>query len=165
MTGLTDRDAQALTYLACRIRKEVPGARKWDEAGTHAEIVKMLGQNLPIVVERVTRHAGDVDAKTPGAIRRPFIPAAAVAGPPSPPRPHEACRDCGRHFDSCLCDGGPKTRKPEQIPDPTPIVDRLRAVIAETTAEFCSHGVDRRMCIDHRERKTSSTAATEGNPA
>lgn len=36
--------------------------------------------------ERVTRHVGDKDARTPGAIRRPFIPEAQVAGPPTPRR-------------------------------------------------------------------------------
>lgn len=29
---------------------------------------------------------------------------------PQPPKPHEACRTCGRHMDTCTCPDGPITR-------------------------------------------------------
>lgn len=99
---LNDQDARALTYLACRIRKETRGAREWDDAGTFAVISELIGQNLPLTIERVTRHAGDVDAKTPGAIKRPFVPAAPVAGPRFPAKSGEDCRiHPGEWADTC----------------------------------------------------------------
>jgi hypothetical protein len=75
----TERDARALTYLARRLREDTHGAGKWDEPGVWAEVSALIGQNLAIAIERVTRHAADPEAKTPGAIRRPYVP-----GPPAP---------------------------------------------------------------------------------
>ncbi|HET7407347.1 MAG TPA: hypothetical protein VFJ21_09485 [Mycobacteriales bacterium] len=90
----TDQDARALTYLAKRLREETYGACRWDEAGIYAVIAKLIGRNLPTVVEQVTRHASDPEAKTPGAINRPFLPDAPKAGPLYPPKRGE---DCPRH--------------------------------------------------------------------
>ena len=97
-----DQDARALTYLACRLRNETPKAGKWDDAGTHAVIAKLIGHNLATTIERVTRHAADPEAKTPGAINRPFTP----DGPKAEIRfPAKAGQDCrihpGEHDDSC----------------------------------------------------------------
>lgn len=69
-----DQDARALTYLARRLRTETHGARAWDEAGTYAVVAKYVGQHLAETVERITRHAADVEARTPAAIARPFVP-------------------------------------------------------------------------------------------
>jgi hypothetical protein len=71
-----DQDARALTYLAQRLRTETHGARDWDEAGTYTAVAKYVGQNLAETVERITRHAADPEARTPGAIARPFVPEA-----------------------------------------------------------------------------------------
>ncbi len=38
-------------------------------------------------------------------------------------------------------------------------IARARAIVAQTTADFCSHGVDRRICVDHRPAKSSDGAA------
>lgn len=86
MSGLNDQDARALTYLARRIRQETTGAAEWDEAGIYAKVTELRGQSLAQAIERVTRHAADIEARTPGAILRPFTPAAAGPVRPSPPR-------------------------------------------------------------------------------
>ena len=107
----TDQDARALTYLARRLRDETHGANRWDDAGTYAVIAGLVGQNLAVTIERVIRHAADPDAKTPGAIRRPFTPPGPdMTGPPTPPKAHEACRVCGLYSDRCVCDAGPVLR-------------------------------------------------------
>lgn len=72
--AVNERDVQALTYLAKRIRQDTIGAGKWDEAGIAAKLSELIGQNLAITVERVVRHAADTEARTPGAILRPFNP-------------------------------------------------------------------------------------------
>jgi hypothetical protein len=148
MSGLTDQDARALTYLACRIRKETRGAREWDEAGTFAEVAKLVGQNLAITIERVTRHAADVEAKTPGAIRRPFVPAAPGPEAWRPLKPEEACRNCGlaKHRPNAECDA----RVPVRTADVTEPVARLRALRDEATDDCCSHGVKTVNCLEHR---------------
>ena len=97
-----DQDARALTYLACRIRKETKGAREWDEAGTHAVIAELVGHNLAMTVERVTRHAADPEAKTPGAIRRPFVPDPPKSEIRYPAKPDDECRaHPGEWADTC----------------------------------------------------------------
>lgn len=116
-----DQDVRALTYLACRIRKETTGCREWDDAGTYAVIAELLNHNLAETIERVTRHAADPAAKTPGAIRRPFVPPAPVAGPRTNARagsPDECRTHPGEHAHTCrLC---PTERySHEQDPQPT----------------------------------------------
>lgn len=101
--ALTKRDAQALTYLARRIREDTYGAADWDDAGTFAIIAELTGQSLAASIERVVRHAADPNARTPGAIRRAFTPE--LARPtPTPPHRHEQCHTCGRHRDTCTAD-------------------------------------------------------------
>lgn len=108
----TDQDARALAYLVERIRIETNGNR-WDKPGIDAVLAKLVGKSLVPSIERVIRHAADPDAKTPGAILRPFVPAGvAIDTPPQPPRKHEACRVCGRHVERCLCER-PTTRAPQ----------------------------------------------------
>lgn len=128
MSGLNDQDARALTYLACRIRKETHGARVWDEAGVYAEVKQLIGHSLPLTAERVLRHASDVEAKTPGAIRRPFVPDAPVAGVRFPARagdPDE-CRihpgEHGTNCRACAADrlAGDDTQPTRHIPKPDP---------------------------------------------
>lgn len=87
----TDQDARALTYLATRLRAETPGAGKWDDAGTYAVIAGLIGQSLAVTIERVVRHAADKDAKTPGAIWRPFVPAAPESGTRYPAKDGDSC--------------------------------------------------------------------------
>lgn len=99
-----DQDARALTYLARRIRTETHGAAQWDEAGTWAVVSKLIGQNLALAIERVTRHAADPGARTPGAINRPFVPDAATGSTTTRPEPvpkHLRCTVCSEHRDRC----------------------------------------------------------------
>jgi hypothetical protein len=92
----TDQDLRALTYLARRLRDETHGCAQWDEAGTFACLkAELAGQNLLIAVQRVIGHATDPEAKTPGAIKRPFTPEPTNA--PVRPRfdPRKVCHVCG----------------------------------------------------------------------
>lgn len=99
---LTDQDAQALTYLATRLRAETPGAGKWDDAGTYSVIAGLIGQSLAVTIERVVRHAADKDAKTPGAIKRPFVPDAPEAGSRYPAKAADSCAaHPGEWADNC----------------------------------------------------------------
>jgi hypothetical protein len=91
----TDQDLRALTYLASRLRDETHGCAQWDEAGTFACLKDALhGQNLLISMQRVIGHATDPDAKTPGAIKRPFVPQVASAPTRQPFDPRKTCATC-----------------------------------------------------------------------
>jgi hypothetical protein len=130
----TKRDLQALQYLAQRLREETPGAGKWHDNGLTAVLSKLEGHNLAITIERVTRHAADADAKTPGAIERPFVPEATVPGPPRPPKPHEVCRLCGRamHGVDVVCDT-PTARPLPKNPPTDAYLQARRATKTEET--------------------------------
>lgn len=93
---VTDADARALTYLARRLRTETYGANDWDEAGVWTIVSGLIGQQLATSIERVARHAADPTAKTPGAINRPFIPAAPGPQAPRNPEAHKRCSICGK---------------------------------------------------------------------
>ena len=100
--SMNTRDAQALTYLAGRLRTETPGAGVWDEPGTYAVVSRLVGQNLAMAVEQVTRNAADPDARTPGAINRPFTPALKPQPKVHPPRREAECRiHAGQYGDNC----------------------------------------------------------------
>lgn len=135
MSGLTDQDARALTFLACRIRKELHGAREWDEAGTYAVVAELIGHNLALTVERVTRHAADVEAKTPGSIRRPFLPDAPTAGPRFPAKAGTDCRTHpGEWADSCRACAADRIAgdvTPIRRPAPAPGRDTVAERVAE----------------------------------
>ena len=90
---VTTRDAQALTYLATRIREETYSAGTWDQTGTYAVIAELVGQNLSETIRRVVGHASDPEARTPGAIKRPFVPKSPPnAGARYPAGATEECR-------------------------------------------------------------------------
>lgn len=103
---LTDQDARALTFLARRLRTETHGCREWDDAGTYAKIAELIGQNLALSIERVLCHSTDPEAKTPGAILRPFTPPKPSDQPKAAARPlkrDEQCPRCGGPKDGCAC--------------------------------------------------------------
>jgi hypothetical protein len=89
-------DAQALTWIARRLREDTHGCGPWDAAGTYAIIAELVGQNLAETVHRVIGHALDPEARTPGSIRRPFVP---KRDEPTGGRvkPAKAGEDCKRH--------------------------------------------------------------------
>lgn len=89
-------DAQALTWIARRLREDTHGCGPWDPAGTYAVISELVGQSLAETVHRVIGHALDPEARTPGSIRRPFIP---KRDEPTGGRvkPAKAGEDCKRH--------------------------------------------------------------------
>lgn len=130
-----DTDARALAYLARRLRAETYGARDWDEAGTYAVISRLAGQQLASVAERVIRHATDPEAKTPGAINRPFVPAAAEPGRPMPPKVDQACHTCGRELDGCIC--GERQTRPARADKCPPTEDwaKTRAALRGERSE------------------------------
>ena len=105
--GLTvDQDLRALTYLARRLRDETLGCAQWDEAGTFACLkAELAGQNLLISAQRVLAHATDRDAKTPGAIKRPFTPEPTSATARMPYDPRKICTVCNQPEAKCRAAG------------------------------------------------------------
>ena len=161
----TTRDAQALTYLATRLRDETHGCGKWDQSGTYAVIGELVGLNLADTLHRIVGHALDPEARTPGAIKRPFVPK--VEKPTTGPlRPDEACRNCGRpkHPANADCDA----RVPVKTADVSAPVAHLRALRDEVTAELCRHGIPPTNCPDctaHlRALRDEATRADHQNP-
>ena len=143
----TDRDAQALAYVASRLREETRGARAWDQVGCY-EVIKaeLVGKNLALAVEAVLCHATDPEAKTPGAIRRGFLPAKPSAKEPErfrPPKADEACPTCGGWCNGpCQRDRGtaegetatPPRRPGRLSPAPSGWADAAREAIREGSA-------------------------------
>lgn len=135
----TPRDAQALTYLARRLRDTTHGAGAWDEAGTHAVISKLVGQSLAIAAERVLHHAADPKAQTPGAIMRPFTPPGPDMHAPRFPA-RAGVGECrihkGEHADGCRAcaadelAGDEEARTPprplQSVPPPPTYLDARR---------------------------------------
>lgn len=154
----TKRDLAALHYLAQRLRAETYGAGTWHDNGLTTVLDRLEGHNLAITCERVLRHAADADARTPAAIERPFVPGPPVPEVARPPKPHEACRDCGQHVDRCTCDDGPVVRPLPRTPAGDHVA-RLRAIRDDATADHCSHGVDPQTCRDHRPTRTPHDTA------
>lgn len=113
--GLNEQDARALTYLTKRLRDETHGANTWDEAGIFAVVKGFIGRNLADTIERVTRHAADTEAQTPGAITRPFLPEPVkpTSGPPK--RDQECPHHAGQWAGNC---GG--CRADQAAGDPLP---------------------------------------------
>ena len=135
----TEQDARALTYLTRRLREETHGAREWDEAGIYAIVKRFVGHNLPLTVERVTRHASDPEAKTPGALERPFLPDAPKAQTRYPAKLDDECRTHpGEWADGCrmcaadrLAGETSRPRNPRRL-DPERVkthADRARAAL------------------------------------
>jgi hypothetical protein len=118
----TTRDAQALTYLAVRLREDTYGCGKWDQNGTYAVISELVGMNLAETIRRVVGHALDPEARTPGAIKRPFVPAKAE-DPKAPRFPAKAGEDCrwhkGEHAHACRSCAADKLAGDQPTPRPT----------------------------------------------
>lgn len=134
----TDQDIRALAYLAGRLREDTYGANHWDAAGIMAELKPLVGQNLATSIERVIRHAGDVGAKTPGAIRRPFTPPAQPGRPPLERlEPRERCKTCSKSQPDCRRNPWgdhefePDVFRPRDV-DLDPVVAELKGHIAPT---------------------------------
>ena len=142
--SLTDQDARALIHLAKRLRQDTYGAGEWHQPGIEAEVLRLVGQDLAISIERVVRHAADPAARTPGAIRRPYTP-----GPPEPRRELDVaplgsrCTTCGLVEDACRSRWSPTgdkdrdeaegrhkfTRRHERDVDVSPVVAELKGHI------------------------------------
>lgn len=141
----SDRDLQGLTYFARRLREDTHGCAPWDDSGTYAVFkTELAGTNLLIALERVIGHATDPEARTPGAIKRPFTPEPVKTEPPKPRYdPRTTCHLCGKG----MHDGSDHTflsveANRARIPAPAP--DDLRGAITPTrvfgTSEEKSHG-------------------------
>jgi hypothetical protein len=144
MSGLTDQDARALTYLARRLRAETHGCREWDDAGTYAKVASLIGQNLAMTIERVLCHATDPEAKTPGAILRPFLtprPSEQPKARPTPPRKSEQCTRCGGMLPDCACK---REHLAATYDDETPTerMDREAAMAAARAGIVAAKGCD-----------------------
>ena len=143
--GATDRDLQALTYLARRLREDTYGCGKWDDAGTFAVLKSELGgTNLADAITRVVGHATDPEARTPGAIKRPFTPEPTTRQYPHPikatdqcPRhPGQRAGNCGGCRADAMADDEHTTPTPSWQPgDATRGADLCRAAIRGGTDE------------------------------
>lgn len=133
--------------------------RGWDKAGCLSQLASVKGRSADDVAMAWVRFCADDNVRSPGAFPNLNGPhwseKVAPARTPGNPRPHEACRDCGKHHDACLCDGGPTLRVVMPLPDAAPRVERLRAIRAEIAADLCGHGVPRTNCLDHRTPSTT----------
>lgn len=135
--GTTDRDIQALVYLTRRLREETYGAGKWDEAGIVVKLAELRGQNLASVVERILCHATDTEARTPGALLRPFLPpkpSERPKGAVQPPTKREACTRCGQS-QPCHCTREDRAMTDEDGPltagmSPEEALKTMRAAVA-----------------------------------
>lgn len=133
----TDRDAQALAYLAGRLRDETPGARKWDDAGTFQVLkAELVGKNLAMSVEAVLCHATDTEAKTPGSLRRPFNPPRPSDKPKDRAHPPKRGEDCRRHpgqwADNCGGCAADRRAADDDPPSPDlPLLDDVNPGLAK----------------------------------
>lgn len=153
MTGATKQDLAALHHLAQRLRDETPGAGKWHDNGLTVALDAMLGWNLNTVIETVRAHASDPAAKTPGAMRRGFLPDTLPSGRPAafPPKAGDACPDHPGGWrgtcSGCAADALTGETPPARGVAPSRI-DTLRAAHTEATAVLCPCGV--RRCKEHQ---------------
>lgn len=129
----TDQDLRCLTYLARRLRDETHGCNQWDDAGTFACLKAELGgQNLLIAAQRVIGHATDPEAKTPGAIKRPFTPTPTNAPTREPYDARKVCHDCGRRqAEHPGADHTFRSVEAVRAIRPSPVPPSVRAAIAE----------------------------------
>ena len=134
---LNETDVRALTYLAKRIRTETHGCGPWDEAGIAAKIGELKGQGLSQAAERVIRHAGDREARTPGAILRPFLPDPQADRTPHVRRtPADYCADCSQPLDEHRATDHNPVRRTEQKPQKAAdYADKARRAIGDTKAK------------------------------
>ena len=152
----TKRDLAALHYLAQRLRAETYGAGEWHDNGLTAVLARLEGQQLALVIERVTRHAADPEARTPAAIERPFVPGPPQAAAARPPKAADACPvHPGGWRGSCSGCAADRLAPDDAAPSaptsgPTGIA-RLRAELTTATATHCPCGVNRDRCTEHQE--------------
>lgn len=161
-----DQDLRALTYLARRLRDDTHGCNQWDEAGTFACLKEALaGQNLHIACQRVLGHATDPEAKTPGAIKRPFTPEPTSEPARVPYDPRKICHICGHgqhehHQGTHDFLSVEAARARATTPPPAAVREALTA----TAAELCRHGVARDHCAEHDPRRNLARDAIRTTP-
>lgn len=142
---LNDQDARALTYLVRRLREETLGAGKWDETGIYAVVSELIGQHLATSIERVVGHATDAEARTPGAIRRPFTPSSKPTSRPLEHlKPEDRCKTCAKSKPDCQRNPHGDHQfeadifRPRNI-DLTPVVAELKGHIEHPTPPQPTH--------------------------
>lgn len=137
---VTKDQAQMLAALAVACRPK--GAPHWDAPGVVAVIGRVNNLLLADVAHAVIRAAEDPTAQTPGVIAatssvhwRERSPHRTV---PTPPKPGEACRTCGKAM-PCGCDE-PTLRPIPPTTDATPYAEQAREAIrnrrSQTTGDL-----------------------------
>jgi hypothetical protein len=161
--SVTRDQAEMLATLALACRPH--DAPRWDRGGLIAAIGRVKGRSLASVAIAVMQAAEDHGAETPAVIpaegphwRQPTPSDRPTA---RPPKPHEACRACGRHLHApdAICDS--PTRRPAPPSDPTPGLEQARHLVSVTRQGLCSHGVAPENCIDHRARSEATTEESQ----
>lgn len=118
MTAVTDDWVQRLVTLAIDCRPT--GAPRWDAQGIAAAIRKVQHLALADVAHAVIRAADDRSLQTPAPIG---IPGSSCwrersterIGTATPPRREEACVECNKRVELCIC-GARKTRPDAPAP-------------------------------------------------
>lgn len=92
---ITEQQARAIAFLARDMRPH--GARRWDERGTYAAVMKVRDRKLSDVVLAVARAADDRDANTPNVLLTPRSPhwRERDTGWVPPSEPFDAVTTCG----------------------------------------------------------------------
>lgn len=119
-----DLTLSALGHLVTVIRadRKLP---TWDRRGIDQVLASLRHLDAHELATRAIGHAADPEARTPGALRRPFLPTPAAPRPAGPPPKREQCADCGIWKHRCKCPGGPAEWRP---PRRNPMDPGLRAV-------------------------------------
>lgn len=144
---VTDQDLRCLTYLARRLRDDTQGCGPWDDAGTFSSFKTALAnQNLLIATQRVLAHATDPEAKTPGAIKRPFTPEPNNTPARIPFDPRAVCHVCAKH-QHAPTDHPFVSVEAKRAAVPAPMPDEIRRALGGRQGT---------------QRHTSTQAATEG---
>lgn len=114
--------------------------RGWDAAGSLSQLAKVKGRSADDVAMAWVRFCADDNARTPGAFPNLSGPhwSEKVAPPatPSPPKPHEACKECGRalHAADRVCDR-PTVRPLASVPPSVAYLNLRRPSGRQTTPE------------------------------
>ena len=105
--------------------------RGWDKPGCLAQLAKVKGRSADDVAMAWVRFCADDAARNPGAFPSFVGPhwseKVAPAKTPTPPKPAEACRTCGRHMHAAdaTCDT-PTLRPVTSTPPPVTYLDARR---------------------------------------
>lgn len=131
---MTDLDLSAIAHLVTATRAAHKLAA-WDRHGIDQVLASLKHLDVHELATRALGHARDPEARTPGAIRRPFTPIAPPETGIRNPRAGEACAICQRWPHQCVCtdDNDKRTGPSRQRATGVPLDPGLRANVRSAT--------------------------------